>query len=50
MGGKPLDGMHGFAPENEHSFAAILSNGVLPENVEHIADYFNFMLERAEKL
>ena len=50
MGGKPLNGMHGFAPENEHSFAAILSNGVLPENVEHIADYFNFMIERAEKL
>ena len=50
MGGKPLNGMHGFAPENEHSFAAILSNTELPENIEHVADYFNFMTERAEKL
>lgn len=50
MGGKPLNGMHGFAPENEHSFAAILSNGALPENIEHVADYFNFMIERATLL
>ena len=50
MGEKPLNGMHGFLPEDEHSFAAILSNEALPENMEHIADYFNFMIERAEKL
>ena len=50
MGGKPLNGMHGFVPENEHSFAAILSNGALPENIEHVADYFNFMIERAKLL
>ena len=50
MGGKPLNGMHGFAPENERSFAAILSNGALPENIEHVADYFNFMIERATLL
>ena len=50
MSEKPLNGMHGFLPEDEHSFAAILSNEALPENMEHIADYFNFMIERAEKL
>ncbi len=50
MGGRALNGMHGFAPENEHSFAAILSNEALPENIEHVADYFNFMTERADRL
>ncbi len=50
MGGIPLNGMHGFVPENEHSFASMLSNTALPENIEHVADYFNLMIERAEKL
>ena len=50
MGEKPLNGMHGFAPENEHSFAMILSNTPIPEKVENVADYFNFMTERAENL
>ena len=50
MGDKPLNGMHGFAPENEHSFAAILSNEPLPENVQQVADYFDFMKEKAEEL
>ena len=50
MGGKALNGMHGFAPEDEHSFAAILSNTALPQNIEKVADYFDLMIERAEKL
>ena len=50
MGGKALNGMHGFIPENEHSYAAILSNEALPENIIHIADYFNLMTERASYL
>ena len=50
MGGAPLNGMHGFAPEDEHSFAAILSNEVLPTEIDKVADYFNLMIERAEKL
>ena len=50
MGGKPLNGMHGFAPEDEHSFAAILSNTPLPQELEHVADYFDLMIERAGKL
>ena len=50
MGEKPLHGMHGFAPENEHSHAAILSNKELPAGMEKVADYFNLMIERAEAL
>ena len=42
--------MHGFIPEDQHSFAAMLSNTALPENIEHVADYFNFMIERATLL
>ena len=50
MGEKPLNGMHGFAPEDEHSFAAVLSNTPLPEELNHVADYFNLMIKRAEEL
>lgn len=50
MGGVPLNGMHGFIPEDIHSPAAILSNTALPENIKHVADYFNFMIERANEL
>jgi hypothetical protein len=50
MGEKPLNGMHGFAPEDEHSFAAILSNTAVPEEVNHVADYFNLMIQRAKEL
>ena len=50
MGGKALNGMHGFAPENEHSFAAMLANEPLPPEIGKVADYFNLMIERAEKL
>ena len=50
MGSAPLNGMHGFAPANEHSFAALLSNTAVPEEVKHVADYFKLMIERAETL
>ena len=50
MGAKALNGMHGFDPAAEDSFAAILSNEPLPDAVEKVADYFDFMIERAEKL
>ena len=50
MGEKPLNGMHGFSPEDEHSFAAILSNTDFPESVKHVSDYYDFMLERADNL
>ena len=50
MGRQPLNGMHGFTPENIHSPAAILSNTPLPDNVNGVKDYFNLMIEKAEKL
>ena len=50
MGGKPLNGMHGFDVEDIHSFAAILSNTAFPQSVEKVADYFNLMIERADQL
>ena len=50
MGGIPLNGMHGFDVNDEHSFAAILSNQAIPVAMEKVADYFNLMIERAEKL
>ena len=50
MGGKPLNGMHGFIPENEHSYASVLANLPIDENINQISDYFKFMIERAEEL
>ena len=50
MGGSPLNGMHGFSPEDEHSYAVILSNTSLPHETENVADYFRLMIERAEAL
>ena len=50
MGDKPLNGMHGFAPEDEHSFAAVLSNAAIPEYVNNVKDYYKFMIERAGNL
>ena len=50
MGGKPLNGMHGFDVEDIHSFAAILTNTPFPQSVEKVADYFNLMIERADQL
>ena len=50
MGDKPLNGMHGFAPEDIHSAAAILANAPLPEYVSSVKDYYKLMIERAETL
>lgn len=50
MGDKPLKGMHGFAPEDEHSFAAVLANSELPEELVCVADYFDFMIKRINDL
>lgn len=50
MGGIPLKGMHGFDVHDEHSFAAMLSNEPVPQETEKVADYFRFMIERAEAL
>ena len=46
MGIKPLNGMHGFAPEDKDSQAAILSNAEFPDDVHRVADYFGLMKAR----
>ena len=50
MGNKPLNGMHGFAPEDIHSTAAVLANEPIPEYVNNVKDYYKFMIERVNKL
>ena len=50
MGRQPLNGMHGFTPEDIHSPAAILSNIPLPDDVNGVKDYFKLMIQRAESL
>jgi hypothetical protein len=43
MGSKPLNGMHGFAPEDEDSLACWLSTVPVPESVARVRDYFGEM-------
>ena len=50
MGLKPLNGMHGFAPEDKDSQAVILSTGEIPAGVRRVADYFALMKSRIELL
>ncbi len=45
-----FNGMHGFAPEDVHSRAAILSNRRIPDNVVEVADYFGYMKSSIEVL
>ena len=46
MGGTPLNGMHGFAPEDRDSRAVILSTEEIPAHVRCVADYFGLMKQR----
>ena len=50
MGDKPLNGMHGFIPEDIHSAAAVIADAPIPEYVNSVKDYYKFMIERAEAL
>lgn len=50
MCGKPLNGMHGFDPDDPDSSAAILSNVPIPEDVTRVADYFGLMRRRIAEL
>ena len=50
MGEKPLNGMHGFDVNDEHSFAVMLSNTTIPQYINKVADYFNLMIERSKQL
>ena len=45
MGVKPLNGMHGFDPDDEDSLACWLSTVPVPENVSRVCDYFRVMTE-----
>ena len=46
MGLRPLNGMHGFAPEDKDSQAVIMSTEEIPPEVRRVADYFSLMKER----
>ena len=50
MGNKPLNGMHGFAPEDKDSQAVILSNAEIPPEIHRVADYFSLMRRRLEEM
>ena len=50
MGTQALNGMHGFAPEDKDSQAAILSNDEIPEGIRRVSDYFGLMRERISAL
>ena len=43
MGVKPLNGMHGFDPDDEDSLACRLSTVPVPESVSRVCDYFGIM-------
>ena len=46
MGLRPLNGMHGFAPEDKDSQAVVMSTEEIPPQVRRVADYFSMMKER----
>ena len=46
MGMRPLNGMHGFAPEDKDSQAVVLSTDEIPAHILRVADYFGLMEER----
>ena len=46
MGLRPLNGMHGFAPEDKDSQAVIMSTEEIPPEVRRVADYFALMKQR----
>jgi len=50
MCAKPLNGMHGFDPDDPDSSAAILSNVPIPDDVNQVADYFGLMRRRIAEL
>jgi len=50
MCGKPLNGMHGYDPDDPDSSAAILSNVPIPDDVTRVADYFGLMRRRIAEL
>ena len=49
MGLEALPGMHGYAPADKDSYAAILANVEIPPEVQHVSDYFRLMRQRLPK-
>ena len=39
--------MHGYAPEDKDSYAAILSNAEIPSEIQQVSDYFDWMIKAA---
>ena len=49
MGARPLRGMHGYHPDNKHSYAALLTNQPeIPDDIVAIPDIFKLMTRDAE--
>jgi predicted AlkP superfamily pyrophosphatase or phosphodiesterase len=49
MGERPIRAMHGYHPDDKHSFAALLTNQAdLPEDITAIPDIFRLMVREAE--
>jgi hypothetical protein len=48
MGERPIRAMHGYHPRDPHSYAALLSNQIIPENMEAIPDIYQLMTRDAE--
>jgi hypothetical protein len=48
MGERPIRAMHGYHPREKHSYAALLSNCDIPENIEAITDIHRLMARDAE--
>jgi len=46
MGVKPLNGMHGFVPDDKDSQACWLSTEPVPDGVARVCDYFKVMSAR----
>ncbi|HEX5222065.1 MAG TPA: alkaline phosphatase family protein [Verrucomicrobiae bacterium] len=48
MGERPIRAMHGYHPRDPHSYAALLSNQTIPENIHAIPDIHDLMTRDAE--
>lgn len=49
MGERPLAGMHGYHPDEPHSYASLLTNDAqLPGNITDIPHIYQLMVEQAE--
>jgi predicted AlkP superfamily pyrophosphatase or phosphodiesterase len=47
MGERPIRAMHGYHPNDKHSFAALFSNQEIPQSVTAIPHVFNLMTDEA---